>query len=392
MKVVFTLLFCCWMLNGHTQTPHPTQYIFKIENLDKSVRYDTLSWQMSGRRFIYCIIPDQLETTKTEVIDTLAYTKKRVLSYEFIPPQYDSLLETIEIQPAYSFYDIDKKAKLPKGAILIPPTWEIEIGRVTIDTARILVARFKGLEMWGNDTDCIGFVVIDLPKNYLHTYKRRLKTAALLVQKEDGRTVIDTLKLPSPYLKETKVNARFMQKTTYSISEPMTIKVKSTLPTKPNNINGVHLVREGGLSEMREYIVCGKISVPTIKAIQKSLQQRGYWVRNNNIMDNRTKRALTAFQKRHHLPIGTLNYQTIDALHVERFMDKDKEVKGYKMDYTVKIVSFDDLNSFDDLIFLQALTDEKMAELAYTDIKKVKARRKALKIKEVKRQVVLYKP
>jgi hypothetical protein len=58
------------------------------------------------------------------------------------------------------------------------------------------------------------------------------------------------------------------------------------------------------------------------------------------------------------------------------------------VDYIVKNVSVQNLDSFDDLIFLQALPDEKIADLAHTDIKTVKTRRKALKIKEVKREVV----
>jgi peptidoglycan hydrolase-like protein with peptidoglycan-binding domain len=391
MKVIFTVFFCCWVLSGHAQTRYSTKVIIKVEHLDKSVQYDTLSERMAGRRFVYCIIPDQFETIKTAPVDTLAYAQKRVLSYEFTPPQYDSLVETIEVRPAYSFYEIDKKAKRPKGAIFIPPTCEIERRRVIIDSTRILVGRFKGLEMGTNDADCIGFVVIDLPKNYFSSYQRRLKTAAVLIQKRNGQTITDTLKLSSPYLKEIKVNAYTLQKTTYSISKSMTIKVKSTSLVTPNNITGRRLLREGMLSEMREYIVCGGTVSPTIRAIQKSLRRRGYWVKNNNIMDNRTKRALIIFQKRHHLPIGNLNYQTIKALNAERFMKNEEWTGGNKMDYMVKNVAFDNLDSFDDLIFLQALPDKKIAELAYVDIKAVKARRKALNIKEVKQQVVLFK-
>lgn len=58
----------------------------------------------------------------------------------------------------------------------------------------------------------------------------------------------------------------------------------------------------------------------------------------------------------------------------------------------VKTVSFDNLDDFDDLIFIEALTDEKIAVMTYMDIKTVKNRRKALKIKEVKRQVIPFKP
>jgi hypothetical protein len=388
MKVIFILFFCCWALNGSAQSSPTNHYLVKVENLDKSVRYDTLSWQMVSRKFVYCVIPDQFETVETGIFDTLAYTRKRVLSYEFTPPQYDSLEVSIGIHPAYSFYEVDKKAKLPKGAILIPPTWEIEVGRVVIDSTQFKVVRFKGLEMGANDADCIGFVIIELPKSYVSTYQRRLKTAALLIQKTNGRTVVDTLKLPSPYLKETKVIARNIEKTTYSVSEPMTIKLKSSAPTIPNNIAGIHLLKEGGLSELREYIVCGGSLSPTIRAIQRSLRQRGYWVRINNIMDNRTRRALRKFQRQHHLQVGNLDFRTLNALNVERFMKNEEWTGGNTLDYAIRTVAFDNLDSFDDLIFLEALPDDKIADLVNTGIKTIKARRKVLKIKGVKRQVI----
>jgi hypothetical protein len=391
MKSIFTLFFCFCVLNSQAQYAYSNQFVIKTVDLDKSVRYDTLSERMTGRRFVYCVIPDQFETIETEAVDGLAYAQKRVLSYEFTPPQYDSFVERIELHSAYSFYDIDRKAKLPKGAVLIPPTWEIAIGRILIDSTQFMVSRFKGLEMDANDNDCMGFVVIELPKSYLHTYQRRLKTAALLVQKVNGQTVIDTLKLPSPYLRETKVKARYLQKTTYLVKEPIRITVQSTSPTIPDNITGMRLKRQGGLSELREYIVCGRHYGPTIEAIQKSLRQRGYWVRTNNIMDNRTKRALTMFQKRHRLPVGTLNLETLKLLNVERFMKNGDSIGGIKTDYTVKTVSYDDLNSFDDLLFIEALTDEKIADMIYTEVKTIKARRKALGIKEVKRQVIPFK-
>jgi Putative peptidoglycan binding domain len=389
MKVIFILFFCCWALNGAAQSSPINHYLIKVEDLDKSVRYDTLSGQMVGRRFVYCVIPDQFETVETGIFDTLAYTQKRVLSYEFTLPQYDSLEVSIGIHPAYSFYEVDKKAKLPKGAILIPPTWEIEIGKVLIDSTQFKVSRFKGLEMGANDSECVGFVVIELPKCYLRTSQRRLKTAALLIQKTDGRTVVDTLKLPSPYLKETKVSAYNLEKKTYSISEPMKITLKSSSPMIPNKIAGKHLLKEGGLSELREYIVCGRIHEPTtIRALQKSLRQRGYWVRINNTMDNRTRRALRMFQRRHHFRVGNLDYRTLNALNVERFMKNEEWTGGNTIDYTIKTVAFDNLESFDDLIFLEALTDEKIANWVNIDVKTIKARRKALKIKEVKRQVI----
>ena len=258
-------------------------------------------------------------------------------------------------------------------------------------SAHTIFARFTGLSPIGSasDADCVGFVVFEEPTSYVRTYRRVLKTPAFLVQIIDNQKVVDTLQLPSPYLKETKVAPWICQKTTYTIREPLTITVQSSTPTVPNNISGLSLIKAGGLSELREYIVCGGVGDDsTALAIQKSLRHLGYRVKLNNTIDRRTKRALRAFQKQEHLPIGHLNLATLERLDVESF---EHVGSPKQMIVPFKNTTYQGLDSFKEFIYLQALTDVQIAERMGERIQHIRVCRQALGIEEIKKQVVPFR-
>ena len=392
MKLIFIFLFNIWALSLSAQSFHDTSFVIKIKHLNGSVRYDTLRERDSGRRFVACVIPDQFERNVKMAVDSIAYAQKRVLSYQFTPPQYDSLVETIALRPAYSFYEINEKATLHKAATLIPPTWEIASEYVMMASAHTIFARFTGLSPIGSasDADCVGFVVFEEPTSYVRTYRRVLKTPAFLAQIIDNQKVVDTLQLPSPYLKETKVASWICQKTTYTIREPLTITVRSSTPTVPNNISGLSLIKAGGLSELREYIVCGGVGDDsTALAIQKSLRHLGYRVKLNNTIDRRTKRALRAFQKRQHLPIGNLNLATLERLEIKPFENVGSPAK--QMIDPFKNTQYRGLDTFKEFIYLQALTDVQITERTGEKIQRIRVCRQALGIEEIKKQVVPFR-
>jgi Putative peptidoglycan binding domain len=386
MKAVFVVISCLFAFNSQAQKQ---EFIIKIEQLNGSVRYDTFDFRHIGKRYVGCIIPDQYETVKRLPIDTFPDTQSRVLSYEFSPPQYDSIIRIMEVRPAYSFYEINSKAKLPKGAKLVAPTWEIEVKSQYPVGRNLGVKRVNKLSSFLNETECLPFSVWELPSS-ITTYKRILKSPALLVQQNGDKTLTDTLKLPSKYLRELIIPERVVRVTTYRIVNPARIQVKSTLPNTIRQLKGRRLVREGLFSDIREfYVDCSPGT--TVIAIQKSLKAEGYRVKINNIFDQRTKKALIAYQLKHNLPTGNLNMETLKALDIDRFQTYGTaEALNIEVECGIKNTKISDESLIDELIMLQALPDSEISNRGHCGLKTVKMRRKALGINEVKRQTIAF--
>lgn len=79
-----------------------------------------------------------------------------------------------------------------------------------------------------------------------------------------------------------------------------------------------HLVRPEGFTEWRE-VLCGeKVTGYTVRQIQEALNKAGYYYEAiDGKMSPRTKAALTKFQKDKGLPVGNLDFETLDALGIQ---------------------------------------------------------------------------
>jgi hypothetical protein len=388
MKTVFIAVFCWFAWNIQAQEQ---KFIIKVENLNGTIRYDTFDFKNVGKTYIGCIIRDQYETVKRLPIDTFPDVEGRVLSYEFTPPQYDSTIQTIEVRPAYSFYEVSPKMKLPKGASLIPPTWEIEQTKKFPVGSQLGVKRVKGLRDYYADEECLWFVFEELP-SFVHIYKRVLKTPALLIQNIDNKIFTDTLKTPSDYLKEVKIPARYIQVRTYRAISPATIRTISSLPNVVYESKKRRLVREGQFSEIRQFLLgCSMGHDSIVASIQWSLKKEGYRVKINDRMDTRTKNALTDYQKKHNLPSGSLNIETLKALGADEYTTfGERRIIDDGVECGLKNTKISDESLVDELIMLQALPDSEIADRAHCGLKIVKMRRKVLKINEVKHQTISF--
>ena len=79
--------------------------------------------------------------------------------------------------------------------------------------------------------------------------------------------------------------------------------------------NVVH--KKGGNTEWKQVICENDITKPIVDQIQNALRDLGYYNEdNNNKLDSKTKSALTDFQRENRLPIGQLDYETLDVLGV----------------------------------------------------------------------------
>ena len=75
------------------------------------------------------------------------------------------------------------------------------------------------------------------------------------------------------------------------------------------------VVKEEGLSEWQETVCGNKQTIGFVRQVQDALSASGDFTElKTGIMDTATKSALTAFQRREQLPIGSLNKPTVEAL------------------------------------------------------------------------------
>jgi len=78
------------------------------------------------------------------------------------------------------------------------------------------------------------------------------------------------------------------------------------------------VVKHGGLSQLKERLSsgCGHSQVTSIITIQKALIKKGYPLigHKENQMDLITKNALIEYQKNNNLPVGQLDFETLQSL------------------------------------------------------------------------------
>ena len=96
--------------------------------------------------------------------------------------------------------------------------------------------------------------------------------------------------------------------------------IKTYVDAKPANLTENQSFFQGGywstLEEVRGSRGCGG-SRPIIREIQKALRELGYDLELNNILDEKTKNALTHFQRKNGLVENQIDLETIKKLGVE---------------------------------------------------------------------------
>jgi len=75
--------------------------------------------------------------------------------------------------------------------------------------------------------------------------------------------------------------------------------------------------QQGGFTEWREVVCNGKLTSKLIREIQLALSARGFYQGEiTGKMESNVNKALTAFQKENALPIGQLDFESLDALGI----------------------------------------------------------------------------
>jgi hypothetical protein len=239
--------------------------------------------------------------------------KKIIVTY--IPPQFDTIVENVEISPAFTYYALRPNASIKplvdgERVSLLPPKMDIKQNRFKI---------FEGYnkELWRESEEhclgikpslCIVLCKVEVPAEYKSLKYKVLIEPAKIVRQRSDATLVETIEDTSSLLIKM-------------VEPPQYFKVKKLLKRKSSYFHVAspfdvqHL-----LSDWRKVpCYCDDCFSNTVRKIQRALNERGYKVVEDDIFGPETKKAFIQFQKDFNLPHGNLNVETLEALGIEGF-------------------------------------------------------------------------
>jgi hypothetical protein len=298
-KYIILIIFFIQTIIAYAQSDF-SDFQFEIHHPDGHIELDFVPHFFPNKKVMRCLIQDQYHIQPNA--DTTGFAQRRQWSWEYVSPKFDSVVEKVAIRPAYSFYEVNRKAKLPKNAQIMPAIWDFRVLKDTfLKQKDWYLTRVMNDDDVQKDENCIVIKLFESIPIVYKTYQCILKTPAILVQNIDNQIITDTLKDNSPYLKWTHVAARYVTRTRFILKSKPRFVIKTTSDSlfKPNqsNING----RTGGVSEWRERVVmsCPIIFPPNmIAAVQKALRKRCFRVKVTNIFDVATKHAVIQYMRK----------------------------------------------------------------------------------------------
>jgi Putative peptidoglycan binding domain len=385
-KFISILIFFTTTLYAQKQRPSQI-FVFEVQHPNKQISLDTLYNWSNGWKYARYVYPDQYEFDKNVPLDSVQFRKRPQWKFQYAPPVYDSIVDEMEIRPAYSFYEVDPKAKLPPTAKIIHPVWNAVVSKDTFNKEH----QFRLMQYLNVESDK-GFVPADAAVFAIvedhdlvryKTYQCVLKTPAVLIQNKDNQMITDTLNSTSEYLKWTHVPARTVVRKRYILQKrPRFILSRTSNDTTP--IRGATLVRQGGSDDWMQYITCGVVGNGFgIRPLQHALNVRGYRVKANNIFDAQTKKALIRFQKDNDLPIGNLDMKTqkLLGIQLEAGDSNNQPQPQYRNVFKTTHFEHSRKHDFKDAFQMTFLTDIELAELMSESVENVQYFRKFKKLK-----------
>jgi hypothetical protein len=120
-----------------------------------------------------------------------------------------------------------------------------------------------------------------------------------------------------PGFREEVIPAEYKTVSVKELKSPAATR-SEIVPAEYATITRRVLEKPGGFTEWRE-VLCGeRITGYTIGQIQRALKERGYYQGPiDNQMGGKTKTSLTKFQQDRGLPVGNLDFETLNALGIK---------------------------------------------------------------------------
>ena len=281
-----------------------------------------------GKCYAKCKMPDRYDWVEKKKL-----IKEASSRYQIIPAVYRNTEERILVKeastrqiPVPAIYEIVSERVLVKEAATrveeIPAVYRTVSNQELVEKARGEWVRKKDDKNCFSDNpeDCYILCWEEKPAVY------RTASTQVLVTQAQTRTI----DIPAEYktIKKRVLKTPASVRTVEVPAEYKTIpkrvlvtpaqKKEINIPADYESYTEKVLVSQGGYTEWTEILCAAKTTTYTVQRVQRALQSKGYNVGPiDGVMGIQTQTALRQYQSDNTLPIGNLNYETLQALGVQ---------------------------------------------------------------------------
>lgn len=281
---------------------------------------------IAGKCFAKSVTPDKYRVTTTrQIIKPAEYVEK------YIPAEFDTLEQTLQISPAYYrmvphpavFDTIMVNVRVKDDSRVVEERYAIirEVKKVPSTTGKDadggqwVEVSIPGCES-PNPDDCKTLRWVSATQEYNVSDKQTFVrgTWADTVERGEITQVPKIIQVKPPSVERVYVPAEY-RTIKKAVLRRHARKIITEIPAQYKDVRTKQLVEKGGERVWVEIICPEAMNEIVISQVQLALKSREYY--NGNItgrFDAETIRALEAFQRDEELPIGKLDKDTIKAL------------------------------------------------------------------------------
>ena len=286
-----------------------------------------------GKCFGRSMISNKFDTIEEKIVIRPAYSYLRE-----IPPVYKNETERILVEPAHTrievtpteFEIIKQKVMVKDADSYTDPTTTIKesdlFGRTT--SQHQLSPSYKQWEKTKVKENCKS----KIPENCLEWQLVDVTPKIVLINKQERiekdlpTSRVPVISNPAEYMtvtrkvlkkeasyKEVQVPAQYATVTKRVLVTPRSFE-QVKVPAETTTIKRAILIREGGFMEANE-VLCKDQYPMYISKLQQRLKDLGLFEESiNGRLNKATKNAVIAFQAKNDLPLGQLDYKTLNLL------------------------------------------------------------------------------
>ncbi|MEL6674113.1 MAG: peptidoglycan-binding protein [Bacteroidota bacterium] len=281
-----------------------------------------------GKCYAKCKMPDRYEWVEKKKL-----IKEASSRYEIVPAVYRNVEERVLVKeastkqiPVAAVYENASERVMVKEASSrveeIPAVYRSESNQELVEKARGEWVRKKDDKNCFSDNpeDCYILCWEEKPAVYRTVSKQVLvtpaKTRSVEIPAEYKTLTKRVLKTPAT-VRTVQIPAEYKTITKRVLVTPAQ-KKEINIPAQYETYNEKVLIAKGGYTEWTEILCAAQTTTYTVQRVQRALLAKGY---NPGPIDGvlgvKTQTALRQYQSDNTLPIGNLNYETLQALGIQ---------------------------------------------------------------------------
>jgi hypothetical protein len=260
---------------------------------------------------VWCLVevPEETRTVTKQVLGTCdaGWTPvgEQCTRETLIPAKYGTRTERVVASPATTReVTVPQQTKTISTKVLVTPASEqvITIPEETKTITRRVVDRAASTKKETNAP-------------IYKEYTRRVRSGC-----PDGYTWANASNPSDDCIRVIEIPAQYGKQSKRIVASPATTR-SIDVPQETRTVTKIILVKPGGFTEWREVVCSGDVTSALVRQVQAALISKGYDVGpagTDNVLGTDTKAALVKFQKDNSLPVGNLDFETLNALGIKK--------------------------------------------------------------------------